>query len=134
MCLTWYENPAVFHATRIIIYRFRYNWKTFLKEHFLPMKGIRKYHHFRVTKDDLGVVYVKTGSERDETRINILRRGVQIPRDVYLTSVPAAGLSRERAKYLFQTVRPLVRTAFQVQHAHGQVRMNWRHDILKSLT
>ena len=94
-----------------VLYCFRYDWKAFLKEYFLPVKGIRKFHHFRVTSKDPGFVYVKTSAPEAETRIKILKK--EIPESAYPSSLPASGLSRDRAKYIYQTLRPLVRTAYQ---------------------
>lgn len=42
------------------------DWKTFLAEDFCPLTGIRKYHYFRFSAMNPGVVFVKETSVDDE--------------------------------------------------------------------
>ena len=57
-----------------------YGWDYFFSEFCKPLKGIRKFHHFRFTKEDPGHVYVKEHvQDQTETRICLLKRGVSWP-------------------------------------------------------
>lgn len=50
-----------------------YDWKTFLSTDFSALSGIRKYHHFRLSAMQPGVVFVKEKFTDPEKAINILR-------------------------------------------------------------
>nr|XP_022308369.1 uncharacterized protein LOC111114368 [Crassostrea virginica] len=49
------------------------DWKTFLAEDFLPLPGIRKYHYFRFSAMNPGVVFVKETSADEELPISMSR-------------------------------------------------------------
>ncbi len=74
----------------------------------------RKYQYFRVVAEEPGVVAVRTGADACELKINILKNAAYTFTSTNRpVAVPEAGLSHARQNYLFRTVRPYVRPAFQ---------------------
>ena len=92
------------------------NWDILINSLFKSVTGIRKYHHFRVSSDSPGIVDAREKLDSEEVQISIFKRGVTAEK-VRSTSlpnvIPAAGLSRDRAEYLYTQVRPFVRPAYQ---------------------
>ncbi|XP_060577599.1 uncharacterized protein LOC132734769 [Ruditapes philippinarum] len=87
-----------------------YDWKTFLPRFFLPLRGIQRYHYFRVTKD---AVYVKERSTDVEQQVTILKRNATVPEDILPAVLLPGGLSRARQQYLYKNVRPFVRQVYR---------------------
>ena len=50
-----------------------YDWSQMFEEYTTAIKGISKFQHFRVSSTDPGVVFVRTASDGEESKINILR-------------------------------------------------------------
>lgn len=93
-------------------------WDSLLIQFLKPFKGIRKYYHFRFSKESPGSVFVrKHTSDDSEEEISLLRRGITWPPDESLAPniLPPAGLSQERRTYLDNSVKPYVRQAFKDQ-------------------
>ncbi|KAJ8317541.1 hypothetical protein KUTeg_005445 [Tegillarca granosa] len=88
------------------------NWKAFLSARFKALKGIQKFHHFRFEATSPGKVFVKENHDSIETSVSILKVGAVIDGSKP-DPIPAAGLSQERAKYLYRVVRPFVRPQYQ---------------------
>ncbi|KAJ8315738.1 hypothetical protein KUTeg_007888 [Tegillarca granosa] len=88
------------------------NWKAFLSARFKALKGIQKFHHFRIEATSPGKVFVKENHDSIETSVSILKVGAVIDGSKP-DPIPAAGLSQERAKYLYRVVRPFVRPQYQ---------------------
>lgn len=90
------------------------NWKSFLSSQFRAVKGIRQFHHFRVTADDPWAVYLKERIDGEEKPMSIRKRGAtpfdatELPEEI----IPP-GLTLERQQYLYRNVRPYVRPAHQ---------------------
>lgn len=90
------------------------NWKDFLSSQFRAVKGIRRFHHFRVTADDPWTVYLKERIDGEEKPMSMRKRGAtpfdatELPEEI----IPP-GLTLERQQYLYRTVRPYVRPAHQ---------------------
>ncbi|XP_053375897.1 uncharacterized protein LOC123531691 [Mercenaria mercenaria] len=90
-------------------------WKVFLSDRFKKVPNISKYHSFRFTIEQPGVVYMKENADDiDEIRF-IICKTHYLPMDVtdIPDVLPPGGLSKERQEYLFRHVRPLVRQPFQ---------------------
>ncbi|XP_053376640.1 uncharacterized protein LOC123565268 [Mercenaria mercenaria] len=90
-------------------------WKVFLSDRFKKVPNISKYHSFRFTIEQPGVVYMKVNADDvDEIRF-IICKTHHLPMDVtdIPDVLPPGGLSKERQEYLFRHVRPLVRQPFQ---------------------
>ena len=49
------------------------DWRTFLAEDFLLLPGIRKYHYFRFSAKNPGVIFVKETSADEELPIAMSR-------------------------------------------------------------
>ena len=72
------------------------DWKAFLCAWFKPVPNIRKYHHFRFSKEEPGCVFVKTGVEDQlEQKVNI-RKAEPLSEYERPSVVHPAGLSEER--------------------------------------
>ena len=89
------------------------DWKAFLSARFKPVPNIRKYHHFRFSKEEPGCVFVKTGVEDQLERMVNIRKAEPLNDYERPSVIHPAGLSEERLQYLYKTVRPVVRTEFQ---------------------
>ena len=90
-------------------------WKNFFGDRFKKVPNISKYHSFRFTADEPGVVYMKISAcDEAEVRFVICKTNLlQMDPANTPPEVPAGGLSSERHKYLYKHVRPLVRQQFQ---------------------
>ena len=89
-------------------------WKTFLTQYFLPVKGIRKYQHFIFQSTEPGVLTVKESASSPEMKINILKEpNIQLNAMDKSNIIQPRGLSEARSLYLFRSVRPYVRPAYQ---------------------
>ena len=77
-------------------------WDEFFSRFFKPVRGIDKYHHFRISSEEPGGVFAKVGLGDVEKRIPLLKDQVTLS-DV-LESTPEviipARLSVEGKKYL----------------------------------
>ena len=90
------------------------SWKNFLNLHFKAIKGIRKYHFFRFSSQEPGIVTVKETADSEEQKINILKMpGFRFGGTNSPEIIQPKGMSRARLEYLYNTVRPFVRPAFQ---------------------
>ena len=84
-----------------------WKWKPFLELYFKKISSLTRYHHFRMTSSEPGVVYVREFPSSTETRLTIVKDQAKIPE--LLSSEPELisppGLSPERAWYLYENVR-----------------------------
>ena len=82
-------------------------WKIFLESYFKKISNLTRYHHFRMTSSEPGIVFVREFPSSPETRLNIVKDQAKIPE--LLSSEPELisppGLSPERAWYLYENVR-----------------------------
>ena len=92
-----------------------YSWDKYLSSFMRPLKGIRKYHHFRFIKADAGAVYVKQSVDDEEERVSLLLPGKPWPPpdDCVPDHLPAAGLSDIRKKDFLDHILQFVRPPFQ---------------------
>ncbi|KAJ8309819.1 hypothetical protein KUTeg_011684 [Tegillarca granosa] len=84
-----------------------YNWKEFLKTIFKTLPGILKYHHFRMSKNYKGVVFVREYADDVEIKINLLKKQHLINPIILPTILKAKGLDANRQWNLFEEIRPL---------------------------
>ena len=90
------------------------DWVKFLDERFKPLRGIRSLHHFRFSNKRPGVVFVKMTGDDDEQEVNLLQPDhPPIRKYVLPPTIPAAGLSDERKRYLFTSIREHVWDPFK---------------------
>ena len=81
------------------------NWADFFAPYLKKIVGIKKYHHFRFTADEPGVVYTKFHCDTTESREELLKDN-WLPDPSFLPSVIIPkGLSTERQWYLFEKIR-----------------------------
>ncbi|XP_072175269.1 uncharacterized protein [Diadema setosum] len=85
-----------------------YPWQEFLSAHFKPIADVKKYHHFRFTSEEPGVVYCREFADDEEVRHQLLKPGARPPR-MLPPSLPVPGLPQERQMYLYTKIRPFCR-------------------------
>ncbi|MES9883075.1 MAG: hypothetical protein ABW185_19600 [Sedimenticola sp.] len=85
------------------------DWKGFLGDVFLPMKGIRSCQVFRFHADHPGVVFTKSSAAGEEKRVLILRKGCTVDTSALPTELAPGGIDDERRHYLFTHIRKFVR-------------------------
>ncbi|KAJ8297646.1 hypothetical protein KUTeg_024177, partial [Tegillarca granosa] len=93
-------------AQRPVIF---YDWSKYLKEYFKPIPHLKTYHHFRVSRHNPGIVFVKEYANSPEVEINVLRnQNCRFPHlDPELPAViPPKGLDPARQWYLYEEVAP----------------------------
>lgn len=89
------------HDGRVIVPA--YDWCTFLGQYF---KNIKKFHHFRFSKDEPGVVYCREYLTSPEQAFALLKDGAVIPSvSVLPQKINPQGLSDERRTYLHREIR-----------------------------
>ena len=87
---------------------------TFLLEHFKPVVGIRKMHHFRFDSTEPGGIFVKETCSSAERKIKILKTSKEAVATAGLPPLlPPGGLSPLRRAYLHKHIRPFVAPAYQ---------------------
>ena len=100
------ESSAVSNEAIIPPYTW-YEWDAYFNRIFRCFKGISKFHHFRFTSTP-GVVFAKVSPTAAEERIVLLKPNIDL--NDACARMPnvlnAAGLSADRALYLFRHVRP----------------------------
>ena len=89
------------------------DWKTFLSQKYIPLKGIQKLYRFQFRADEPGFVFVKTDVNGPEVMKRILKKNVNIQLGDRPCVLEAAGLTRDRQQYLYHSVRPYVRERYQ---------------------
>ena len=58
-----------------------FDWSSFFATRFRKLPGIKKIHHSRFPSSDPGVVYVKTHSDEEEVKFNLLKKSSQMSPD-----------------------------------------------------
>ncbi|XP_068754155.1 uncharacterized protein [Montipora capricornis] len=82
-----------------------YNWSAFLEQYFVKVPNIKRYHHFRITKDKPGKLFFKEYHSSTEQSIQLLRNPAMLPPAVPPVTVRPQGLSQERKQYLYREIR-----------------------------
>ena len=83
-----------------------YDWCTFLGQYFKKIANIQKFHHFRFSKDEPGVVYCREYLTSPEQACALLKDGAVIPPvSVLPQKINPEGLSDERRNYLYREIR-----------------------------
>ena len=92
------------HDGRVIVPA--YDWSTFLGQYFKKIPNIKKFHHFRFSKDEPGVVYCREYLSSPEQACVLLKDGAVIPPGSVLPQkINPEGLSDERRNYLYREIR-----------------------------
>jgi len=83
-----------------------FDWSSVFDEHTTTIKGISKFHHFRMSSSSPGFVYVRTSSDEPEKKINILRGTTWKPsKSTMPPMIDPPGLPLERQWYLYNKIR-----------------------------
>ena len=83
-----------------------YDWCTFLGQYFKKIANIKKFHHFRFSKEEPGVVYCREYLTSPEQACVLLKDGAVIPPvSVLPHKINPEGLSDERKNYLHREIR-----------------------------
>ncbi|XP_052224777.1 uncharacterized protein LOC127840404 [Dreissena polymorpha] len=104
------KSSTANEAVRYPPWRWR-DWKTFLSTSFKAIPGIRKYQYFRFDSSRLGTVFAKKATDLPEEEFFIMKHRKLPSAETCL--IKPAGLSENRVKYLYRTVRPFVRPCYQ---------------------
>ena len=91
------------HDGRVIVPVF--DWASFLEPYFKRIPNIKKYHHFRFSKDSPGMVFCKEFVTSPEQPFMLLKDQANLPPSVIQTTISPDGLSQERKNYLFREIR-----------------------------
>lgn len=87
-----------------------YDWTSFFEAFFKKLPSISKFHHFRMSEESPGVVFVKAYRSSAEKPINILKKGQQLPNvDTLPSVITPKGLDAARQWYLYDEIRPFCR-------------------------
>ena len=83
-----------------------YDWCTFLGQYFKKITNIKKYQHFRFSKDEPSVVYCREYVTSPEQACVFFKDGAVIPPvSVLPQKINPEGLSDERRNYLHREIR-----------------------------
>ena len=82
-----------------------YDWSTFLGQYFVKFPGIKKFHHFRFSKEEPGKLYFKECSTSPERSLVLLKNPAILPPAVLPPQLKPQGLSQERKQYLYREIR-----------------------------
>ena len=82
-----------------------YDWTAFLQQYFIKFPGIKKFHHFRFSKEEPGKLYFKEYSTSPECSVLLLRNPAILPPAVLPAELKPQGLSEERKQYLYREIR-----------------------------
>ncbi|CAB4391510.1 unnamed protein product [Rhizophagus irregularis] len=96
------KTQTIFDKNKNKVVHF-YNWTEFLLKFFKPIPNILKYHHFILSKNNIGKVDIKEAIDSDSQIINIMKKDVKI--EGFPWKIVSTGLSPERKWYLYEQVR-----------------------------
>ena len=82
-----------------------YDWKSFLSSRFKVIPSITKYHHFKVSHDNLGVVELHEFAHSSMEKVDIQKLGISIGSQEMPEVIPPPGIPIERQKYLYEQIR-----------------------------
>ena len=92
------------HDDRVIVPV--YDWASFLGQYFGKVPNIKKYQHFRFSKDELGIVYFKENLSSAEQSLMLLKDPAVFPPCAVLPGrIDPEGLTDDRKRYLYLEIR-----------------------------
>ena len=84
-----------------------YDWSSYFDEYFKKLPSIRKYHHFKMSSESPGIVFVKEYADSVVETVNILKRGHAVfDSDALPSVITPKGLDPARQWYLYDEIRP----------------------------
>ncbi|KAH3806414.1 hypothetical protein DPMN_134735 [Dreissena polymorpha] len=96
------KSSTANEAVRYPTWRWR-GWNTFLSTSFKAIPGIRKYQYFRFDSSRPGTVFAKKATDLPDEEFFIMKHRKLPSAEPCL--IKPAGLSENRVKYLYRTVR-----------------------------
>jgi len=85
-----------------------YDWTSFLSQYFKKLPNIKKYHHFRFSKENPGMIYFKELVSSPEQLFQLLKNNVILPPASTLPrEIKPDGLTEERKNYLYREMTVL---------------------------
>ena len=92
------------HDNRVIVPV--YDWASFLGQYFRKVPNIKKYQHFRFSKDEPGIVYFKENRSSAEQSLMLLKDPAVFPPHAVLPGkIDPEGLTEDRKRYLYREIR-----------------------------
>ena len=82
-----------------------YDWATYLGQYFKKSAHIKKYHHFRFSEEEPGMIYYKEWITSPEKKVNLLKDKSVLPSAELPLVIEPQGLDKERKNYLFNEIR-----------------------------
>lgn len=83
-----------------------YDWISFLGQYFKKLPNITKFHHFRFSKENPGMVFYREFVSSPEQSFKLLKRNVILPSPSSLPNeINPDGLTEERKNYLYHEIR-----------------------------
>ena len=82
-----------------------YDWKSFLSSQFKTIPSITKYHHFKVSCHNLGVVELKEFTHSSMEIVDIKKPGISIDLQEMPEVILPPGIPIDRQKYLYEQIR-----------------------------
>lgn len=82
-----------------------YDWASFLGGYFNKLPNIKKYHHFRFSKDEPGRIYCKENRSTAELSFMLLKDPTIVPPPSLPAKINPEGLSNDRKNYLYREIR-----------------------------
>ena len=83
-----------------------YDWSSFLGQFFKKLPNIKKFHHFRFSRENPGMVFYKEFVSSPEQSFMLLKNNVILPSASTLPpEVNPDGLSEERKSYFYHEIR-----------------------------
>lgn len=79
-----------------------YNWSALLEQYFIKFPKIKKYHHFRFSREE---PYLKESSTSPEKLFTLLKNPAVLPPAALPPKLQPQGLSQEWKQYLFREIR-----------------------------
>jgi hypothetical protein len=84
-----------------------FQWRSYLEKYFFSLKGLTRFHHFRMMADMPGVVVCRETPTSEPESFPLLRPRARVPR---LPTMPKLekipGLDPARQWYLYEKIRP----------------------------
>ena len=81
-----------------------YDWSAFLGQYFVELPSIKKFHHFRFSKEEHGKIYFKEYSTSPKRSLLLLKHPATLPPAVLPAKLNSQGLSQERKQYLHREI------------------------------
>lgn len=79
---------------------------SFLGQYFKKLPGIKKFHHFKFSKESPGIVSYNESDYSPQQSFMLLRNPAVIPPATLPPTIKPDGLAKERKRYLYREIQP----------------------------